>query len=206
MTGHPLLRLEGLRKSFGEHEVLRGIDLQLAPHEVVALIGASGSGKSTLLRTVNLLETIDDGGIHLDGVDIADPRVDADAVRSRIGVVFQDASLFPWLTAGQNVELALELAGVPRAQRRGRAEELLELVRLPGVQDRGIAQLSGGAYAPFDASSAATLRDLLRAVAVYAAGGRDALTRLPGGAARSIAGAKRATGPSVGQPPHATPA
>ena len=78
-----VLRLEDVWKSFGDHDVLRGIDLEVDPGEVVALIGASGSGKSTLLRTVNLLEHIDDGVIRLGGQDISDPRVDADRVRAR---------------------------------------------------------------------------------------------------------------------------
>jgi polar amino acid transport system ATP-binding protein len=101
-----LLELTGIRKSFGDHEVLAGIDLDLAQHEVVALVGASGSGKSTLLRCVNLLERIDDGRILFDGDDISDPRVVADRVRSRIGVVFQHYNLFPHLSVIDNVTLA----------------------------------------------------------------------------------------------------
>ncbi|MDO7881447.1 amino acid ABC transporter ATP-binding protein [Salinibacterium soli] len=101
-----VLQLQGIHKSFGDREVLRGIDLTVRTHEVVALIGASGSGKSTLLRTINLLERIDDGQILLRGQDISDPRVPADAVRARIGVVFQHYNLFPHLSVLDNVTLA----------------------------------------------------------------------------------------------------
>ena len=84
-TPTPVLRIEGVRKHFGDREVLRGVDLEVDAHEVVALIGASGSGKSTLLKTVNLLERVDDGRILLGDLDVTDPGVDSDAVRSRIG-------------------------------------------------------------------------------------------------------------------------
>ena len=101
-----VLQLIGVRKRFGDTEVLRGIDLEVDRHEVVALIGSSGSGKSTLLRTVNLLERIDDGQILLGGEDISDPRIDADRVRARVGVVFQHYNLFPHLSVLDNVTLA----------------------------------------------------------------------------------------------------
>ena len=121
-----VLRLEGVHKSFGEVEVLRGIDLSVAEHEVVALIGASGSGKSTLLRTINLLERVDDGQVWLRGSDISDPRVKADAVRARIGVVFQQFNLFPHLTVLDNVTLASrQVLGISRAVAEKRGEELL---------------------------------------------------------------------------------
>ncbi|MGW3503745.1 ATP-binding cassette domain-containing protein, partial [Streptomyces globisporus] len=102
----PVLRMEAVRKSFGTSLVLRGVDLEVAPHTVTALIGASGSGKSTLLRCANLLEEVDDGAIFLDGEEITDPRADADAVRRLIGVVFQAYNLFPHLTVLQNITLA----------------------------------------------------------------------------------------------------
>jgi polar amino acid transport system ATP-binding protein len=141
----PLLRLEGLRKSFGEHEVLRGIDLELHAHEVVALIGASGSGKSTLLRTVNLLETVDDGLIELRGDDIADPRTDADRIRSRIGTVFQQFNLFPHLSVIDNVTLAARhVHGVPRGAAKARGLELLEKVGLAHKAAEFPDRLSGG--------------------------------------------------------------
>ena len=90
-----LLDVRGVRKAFGETLVLDDLDLSLDEGECVVLIGASGSGKSTLLRCIDLLEVVDDGTIHLDGQDITDPRVDADAVRARMGVVFQQYNLFP---------------------------------------------------------------------------------------------------------------
>ena len=103
----PVLDLRGIVKVYGKDAVLRGVDLSVAQHEVVVLIGASGSGKSTLLKTVNLLERIDDGQILLSGTDISDPRVDVDRVRARIGVVFQHYNLFPHLSVLNNVALAL---------------------------------------------------------------------------------------------------
>ena len=107
-----------MTKSFGEREVLRGIDLEIAEHEAVALIGASGSGKSTLLRCVDLLEEIDDGDIFLDGEVITDPSVDAVEVRRRLGFVFQAYNLFPHLTVLENVVLGTG-AG-PRRRRAAR--------------------------------------------------------------------------------------
>ena len=102
-----VLRFENIHKSFGETTVLSGISLDVAHGEVVALIGASGSGKSTLLRCVNLLEQIDDGQIWLSGDDISDPRVNPDAIRQRIGVVFQQFNLFPHLSVQKNITLSL---------------------------------------------------------------------------------------------------
>ncbi|NQX12782.1 amino acid ABC transporter ATP-binding protein [Microbacteriaceae bacterium VKM Ac-2855] len=140
-----MLSLRGIRKSFGAAEVLRGIDLEVASHEVIALIGASGSGKSTLLRTINLLERIDDGRIELRGVDISDPRTDVDAVRARIGVVFQHFNLFPHLSVLDNVTLAArKVHRIPRAAAEARGRELLEQV---GLGDKATAypdRLSGG--------------------------------------------------------------
>ena len=101
----PTLRIEALHKSFGKLEVLCGIDLELAEHEVVCLIGASGSGKSTLLRCVNLLEPIDAGRIALRGDDITAARVDVDRARSGIGIVFQAFNLFPHMSVLENVTL-----------------------------------------------------------------------------------------------------
>ncbi|HEY7044343.1 MAG TPA: ATP-binding cassette domain-containing protein, partial [Nocardioidaceae bacterium] len=93
-----LLRLDAVRKHFGPHHVLRGIDLDVEEQQAVCLIGASGSGKSTLLRCVNLLETVDDGRIWLDDRDITDPRVDPDDVRRDVGIVFQAYNLFPHMS------------------------------------------------------------------------------------------------------------
>jgi ABC-type polar amino acid transport system ATPase subunit len=140
-----VLRLQGVVKSFGDTEVLRGIDLDVAEHEVVALIGASGSGKSTLLRTVNLLERVDDGRILLRDEDITDPRVDADAVRARIGVVFQHYNLFPHLSVLDNVTLALR--HVSRVDRRDAEATGLALLQRIGLADHARSypdRLSGG--------------------------------------------------------------
>ncbi len=100
-----VLDVRAVRKAFGDHVVLDGIDLDIAKHEVVVLIGASGSGKSTLLRTINLIERVDDGQILLNGDDLTDPTIDQDSARSRIGVVFQHFNLFPHLRVIDNVTL-----------------------------------------------------------------------------------------------------
>src|SRR6476660_3263391 len=105
-----LLVVDGVLKSFGELQVLRGIDLALAEHEVVCLIGASGSGKSTLLRCVNLLEPIDAGRIVVGGDEITRRGVDVNGVRKRIGIVFQAFNLFPHMTVLANVTLGPRLA------------------------------------------------------------------------------------------------
>lgn len=141
----PLLRAHGLRKSFGDKHVLRGVDLTLDAHQVVALIGASGSGKSTLLKCLNLLEHIDDGQISLGDEDISDPRIDADRIRSRFGVVFQNYNLFPHLTVLQNVTLASRLVHkVPRRQADERALELLGRIGLADKAGEHPDRLSGG--------------------------------------------------------------
>lgn len=141
----PALSIRGVRKWFGDTAVLQGIDLDVAEHEVVVLIGASGSGKSTLLRTVNLLEPVDDGQILLRGDDITDPRADADAVRARIGVVFQHYNLFPHLRVLDNVTLASrKVFGVPRAEAEAKGRALLERIGL-GQKARDYPdRLSGG--------------------------------------------------------------
>ncbi|WP_308279752.1 amino acid ABC transporter ATP-binding protein [Phycicoccus mangrovi] len=140
-----VLRLEGVRKSFGENEVLRGLDLSVHEGQVVVLIGASGSGKSTLLRCVNLLEVVDDGRITLDGEDVTDPRVDADAVRARMGVVFQAYNLFPHLSVLDNVTLApIRVHKVAKAEARERAMAMLERVGLPEKASARPDDLSGG--------------------------------------------------------------
>ena len=141
----PLLRLRGIRRAYGDRVVLRGIDLDVAAHEVVALVGASGSGKSTLLRTINLTEPIDDGVVLLDGDDVSDPRVDADRVRARIGVVFQHYNLFPHLSVLDNVTLASRLVHrMPRAAAEARALELLAAIGLGELARAYPDRLSGG--------------------------------------------------------------
>ena len=141
----PVLSLRGIRRAYGDRVVLRGIDLDIAAHEVVALVGASGSGKSTLLRTVNLTEPIDDGVIRLAGDDVSDPRVDADRVRARIGIVFQHYNLFPHLSVLDNVTLAARLVHrMPRAAAQARALELLGSIGLGDLARAYPDRLSGG--------------------------------------------------------------
>ncbi len=139
------VRIEGLHKSFGELEVLRGIDLDVARHEVVCLIGASGSGKSTLLRCVNLLEPIDAGRIVLEGEEISAPGVDVNRVRRRIGIVFQAFNLFPHMSVIDNVTLApRKVLGTPPATAATEAEELLARFGLADKRDEFPDRLSGG--------------------------------------------------------------
>jgi polar amino acid transport system ATP-binding protein len=141
----PLLRLESVRKHFGDNQVLRGIDLELAEHDVVCLIGASGSGKSTLLRCVNLLETVDDGTVWFGDRDISDPRADADQVRREIGMVFQAYNLFPHLSVLDNVTLApRKLRRSGRAEAEAAARELLERFGLADKASAHPDSLSGG--------------------------------------------------------------
>ena len=141
----PVLQCTGVVKRFGDHTVLRSIDLEVAEHEVVTLIGASGSGKSTLLRCINLLETVDDGTIHLDGEDVTDPRVDADGVRRRIGMVFQAYNLFPHMSVLDNVTLAPRLVHkVARDQAEDSAMTLLRRVNLAEKAQEDPERLSGG--------------------------------------------------------------
>ncbi|GAA2486856.1 amino acid ABC transporter ATP-binding protein [Actinocorallia cavernae] len=145
MSDAPVLRMESVRKTFGESVVLRDVGLEVAPHTVTTLIGASGSGKSTLLRCANLLEEIDDGAIWLDGEEITDPRADQDAVRRRIGVVFQAYNLFPHMTVLDNITLApRRVHGVSRAEAEERARGLLERLGLAGKADAYPDRLSGG--------------------------------------------------------------
>ena len=139
------VRLEHIHKSFGENDVLKGIDLELADHEVVCLIGASGSGKSTLLRCVNLLERLNDGRIFLGGEEITRRGVDVNAIRRRIGIVFQAFNLFPQMTVLRNVTLAPR--DVLKLSRREADERALELLGRFGLADRRDEypdRLSGG--------------------------------------------------------------
>ncbi len=143
--GRPIIRLEDVRKSFGDNLVLDGIDLEVAPAEVLVVIGPSGSGKSTLLRCVNLLEPIQGGRIFFEGEEITAKGVDVSAVRQRIGIVFQQFNLFPHLTVMDNLTLAARrIRKLPRAVAEGRARELLETVGLPEKASQHPHQLSGG--------------------------------------------------------------
>lgn len=139
------LSLRGVKKSFGQNAVCRGVDLDIEQGEMVCLIGASGSGKSTLLRCINLLEPIDDGTIHLDGVDIAEPGYDPQPVRQRIGIVFQSYNLFPHMSAIDNVMLAPKrVYGHSKADLTAPIAELFERFGLAQHMDHYPDQLSGG--------------------------------------------------------------
>ena len=143
--GRPALRIEGLHKSFGALEVLRGIDLEVAEHEVVCLIGSSGSGKSTLLRCINLLEPIDAGRIAVEGDEITAKGVDVNRIRRRIGIVFQAFNLFPHMSVLSNVTLApRKVLGLDRVEAEARATELLERFGLGPKRNDYPDRLSGG--------------------------------------------------------------
>ena len=139
------LHVEGVHKAFGKLGVLRGINLVLAEHEVVCLIGASGSGKSTLLRCVNLLEPIDAGRISVGGEEITSRGVDVNRVRRGIGIVFQSFNLFPHMTVRENVTLAPRKArGLSRGAADEEASRLLQRFGLADKRDEYPDRLSGG--------------------------------------------------------------
>ncbi|MDQ6851479.1 MAG: amino acid ABC transporter ATP-binding protein, partial [Actinomycetota bacterium] len=157
-----VLDVRGLRKSFGGNVVLDGLDLSASEHSCTVLIGASGSGKSTLLRCVNLLEVVDDGVIELDGEDITDPRVDANKIRTKVGIVFQAFNLFPHLRVLDNVTLApRRVHGHAREQAESDALAMLERV---GLRDKARArpdELSGGQQQRVAIARALVIRPLL---------------------------------------------
>jgi polar amino acid transport system ATP-binding protein len=139
------LAIRDVQKAFGESRVLQDINLDVADHEVVCLIGASGSGKSTLLRCINLLEPVDAGRILLAGEEITAPGVNVDAVRRRIGIVFQAYNLFPHMTVLRNITLGpVKALGLPRAEAESRATELLGRFGLADRRDAYPDRLSGG--------------------------------------------------------------
>jgi polar amino acid transport system ATP-binding protein len=145
MNESPALLLENVHKSFGENEVLKGIDLTVEPHEVVCLIGASGSGKSTLLRCVNLVEPIDSGRVVVEGEEITAEGVDANRIRRRIGIVYQSFNLFPHMTVLRNITLApREALKQDRTQAEENARRLLERFGLLDKQNEYPDRLSGG--------------------------------------------------------------
>jgi polar amino acid transport system ATP-binding protein len=145
MSAGPALRVEGLHKSFGKLEVLKGIDLEVAEHEVVCLIGSSGSGKSTLLRCINLLEVIEAGRIFVHGEEITARGVDVDRIRRSIGIVFQAFNLFPHMSALDNVTLAPRtVLRTPRGQADDEARALLARFGLAGKAREFPDRLSGG--------------------------------------------------------------
>lgn len=140
-----MITIEKLHKSFGDLEVLTGIDLEVAAHETVCVIGPSGSGKSTLLRCVNGLESISSGVITVDGIDIGASKNNLVAVRSEVGMVFQQFNLFPHMTALDNITMApMRVRKLSKADAILRAEKLLARVGLPEKRDAYPAQLSGG--------------------------------------------------------------
>jgi polar amino acid transport system ATP-binding protein len=142
---NPILDVRGLRKSFGAIEVLKGIDLAVEPQELVFIIGPSGAGKSTLLRCLNRLEEPTGGSIFVDGVDLLHPKTDINAMRRRIGMVFQAFNLYPHMTALGNVTLALrKVMGLANAQAEAVGSAALARV---GLEDKASAypnELSGG--------------------------------------------------------------
>ena len=144
-AGGEALRIEGLHKSFGALEVLRGIDLTVAAHEVVCLIGSSGSGKSTLLRCINLLEPIDAGRVVVEGEDITAPGVEVDRIRRKIGIVFQAFNLFPHMSVLGNVTLApRKVLKRSRAEAEDEADALLVRFGLADKRHEYPDRLSGG--------------------------------------------------------------
>jgi polar amino acid transport system ATP-binding protein len=139
------VKIENLHKSFGNLEVLRGIDLEVAEHEVVCLIGASGSGKSTLLRCVNLLEPVDAGRVVIHGEEITASGVDVNRIRRGIGIVFQAYNLFPHMSVLENViEGPVTVKGMDRAKAIELAEQNLDSVGLLFKKDEYPNRLSGG--------------------------------------------------------------
>ncbi len=139
------ISLRGLSKSYNGHVVLHNVTLDITEGSVVTLIGPSGSGKSTLLRCINLLEPIDDGEIYLDGTDISIPGLDANPVRRRIGMVFQNFNLFPHMSVMENIILSpTKTLGVNKVVARAKAMELLQRFGLGDKADSYPDQLSGG--------------------------------------------------------------
>jgi polar amino acid transport system ATP-binding protein len=139
------LQIRNVHKSYGNHEVLRGVSLDVAQHEVVCLIGASGSGKSTLLRCINALENIGSGEILVEGDVVSGPGVDVDTLRRKVGIVFQSYNLFPHMTVLRNVMLApVKVGGLSRAEAHDRARDLLARVGLADKADAYPDRLSGG--------------------------------------------------------------
>jgi polar amino acid transport system ATP-binding protein len=143
-SGH-FVSISGLTKRFGDNEVLRNVDLTIDLHNVVCLIGASGSGKSTLLRCLNLLEPVDAGTIVIDGQTVTNGKVDVNALRRRIGIVFQSFNLFPHMTVMQNITLApRKTRGLSKQEAEAKAHELLERIGLLDKADEFPDRLSGG--------------------------------------------------------------
>ncbi len=140
-----MIRVENLKKSFGNNEVLKDISLTIKPQEVVVVIGPSGSGKSTFLRCLNLLETITDGKIYIEGVDITDKKTDINKIRAEVGMVFQQFNLFPHKTVLENIILApMKVKKMDRETAVKKARELLRKVGLSEKENCYPDSLSGG--------------------------------------------------------------
>ncbi|WP_310740062.1 amino acid ABC transporter ATP-binding protein [Aquincola tertiaricarbonis] len=144
-AAEPIIRIENVNKWYGQFQVLTGIDLQVRAGERIVICGPSGSGKSTLIRCINRLETVQQGRIVVDGIDLTANARNVDAVRREVGMVFQQFNLFPHLTVLQNCTLApMSTRGVPQAQAEATAMKYLERVRIPEQAHKYPAQLSGG--------------------------------------------------------------
>jgi polar amino acid transport system ATP-binding protein len=140
-----VIRVEGLRKVYGAKVVLRDVSLEVARHDVICLVGASGSGKSTLLRCLDLHEPVNDGTVWFEGAEVTDPRVDARAVRARMGMVFQAYNLFPHMSVLDNLTLApRKVHGTSRADAEAHAHELLRRFGLADKANEHPDRLSGG--------------------------------------------------------------
>jgi polar amino acid transport system ATP-binding protein len=145
MSAESFIKVENVSKSFGENQVLTNVSLDVAAHDVVCLIGASGSGKSTLLRCINLLEKVDAGSITFDGQNLTTDKVDVNALRQHIGIVFQAFNLFPHMTVLQNVTLSpRKTRGLSKKQADERAYELLDRIGLREKAEEFPDRLSGG--------------------------------------------------------------
>ena len=144
-NGKVLLKVEGLRKSFGDNEVLKGINAEIHEGEVIAIIGPSGCGKSTFLRSLNLLEEPTGGHIYFEGTDITDKSVNVNKMREKIGMVFQQFNLFPNMTVKKNIMLApVQLKVMSKAEASKKADELLARIGLSDKAHMHPQQLSGG--------------------------------------------------------------
>lgn len=140
-----MIELKDVHKSFGHHEVLKGIDLRVEQKEVIVVIGPSGSGKSTMLRCINKLEEVTNGHIYIDGQDITDPKNNINQLRQKVGMVFQSFNLFPHLTALQNITIApLRVQKKDRTMAEAQGRELMAQVGLAGKEDFFPSKLSGG--------------------------------------------------------------
>ena len=145
MSAERFVKVENVSKSFGDNQVLHNVSLDVAPHDVVCLIGASGSGKSTLLRCINLLEKVDSGSITVDGQSLTHDKLDVNKLRQQIGIVFQAYNLFPHMTVLQNVTLSpRKTLGRSKKQAEERAYELLDRIGLREKAEEFPDRLSGG--------------------------------------------------------------